>query len=81
MSSVLTPPTRTAGTVKWFSERHGFGFIGRDDGRPDCLVHRFDFRSGVLSTLAAGERVEFAVVEREKGPWAEDVSRLPPRGR
>lgn len=81
MRSVLTNPTRTAGTVKWFNEPHGFGFIGLDDGRPDCFVHRFDFRRGELTTLAAGERVEFAVVEREQGPWADDVTRLPPRAR
>lgn len=79
MSGVLTTPARTAGTVKWFDEPHGFGFIGRDDGRPNCFVHRFDFRGGSLTTLAAGDRVEFAVVEREKGPWADDVTRGPPR--
>lgn len=81
MNGMLTTPTRTTGTVKWFNERHGFGFIGRDDGRPDCFVHRFDFRREGLTTLAPGERVEFAVVEREKGPWADDVTRLSPFGR
>jgi len=81
MSGVPTTPTRTTGTVKWFNERHGFGFIGREDGRLDCFVHRFDVRRGRPTTLAAGERVAFAVVEREKGPWADDVTRLSPYGR
>jgi cold shock CspA family protein len=43
-------------------------------------VHRFDFRHGGLTTLTGGERVEFTVVEREKGPWADDVTRLSPCG-
>lgn len=81
MSSVLTTHVRTTGTVKWFNEQKGFGFIARDDGQPDCFVHRCDFRGGGIApsftTIVAGERVEFAVVEREKGPWADDVTRLP----
>lgn len=80
MSGVPTTPARTTGTVKWFTELHGFGFISRDDGRPDCFVHRFDFRHGGLTTLTGGERVEFTVIEREKGPWADDVTRLSPCG-
>jgi CspA family cold shock protein len=79
MSNVLTGLTRMAGTVKWFNDPKGFGFIARDDGQPDCLVHRFDFHGGEFATLAAGDRVEFAVVEREHGPWADDVTRLPRR--
>ena len=80
MTSAPTIPMRTAGTVKWFDEPKGFGFIARDDGRPDCFVHRFDFRGDDFNTLAAGERVEFAVVEREKGSWADDVTRLQRNG-
>jgi cold shock protein len=77
MTGELTTPTRSAGTVKWFNEAKGFGFIARDDGRPDCLVHRFDLRDG-LENLVAGDRVVFAIVEREKGPWVEGVARLAP---
>jgi cold shock protein len=79
MSNALSSSERSAGTVKWFNEPKGFGFIARDDGRPDCLVHRFDFRGGEFTSLVAGDRVEFAVVERERGPWADDVTRLPRR--
>jgi cold shock protein len=79
MSNAPNSSERSAGTVKWFNEPKGFGFIARDDGRSDCLVHRFDFRGGGFSTLAAGDRVEFAVVERERGPWADDVTMLPRR--
>jgi cold shock CspA family protein/nitroimidazol reductase NimA-like FMN-containing flavoprotein (pyridoxamine 5'-phosphate oxidase superfamily) len=81
MRNVLTTPTRTAGTVKWFYEPQGFGYIDRDDGGPDCFVHRFDFRGGDFRTLTAGERVEFAVVDRQNGPWADDVMRLPHQAR
>jgi CspA family cold shock protein len=79
MSNVLIPPARMAGTVKWFHDPTGFGFIARDDGQRDCLVHRLDFRGGEVSRLAAGDRVEFAVIEREQGPWADDVTMLPRR--
>jgi len=48
----------TAGAVRRFNEPGGFGFIARDDSRPDCFVTRFDFRRGDVTTLAAGERVE-----------------------
>ena len=78
MRSILTAPARTTGTVKWFHEGKSFGFIGRDDGQPDCFVHRFDLRSETLTTLAAGDRVAFDVVEGVRGPTAENVSRLAP---
>ena len=78
MRSSLTAPARTSGTVKWFHEGKSFGFIGRDDGQPDCLVHGFDLRGDDLSTLAAGDRVAFEVVEGVRGPTAENVARLAP---
>jgi CspA family cold shock protein len=79
VSKVPSTSERSSGTVKWFNAPKGFGFIARDDGGQDCLVHRFDFHGGEFTTLAAGDRVEFGVVERERGPWADDVTRLPRR--
>ena len=76
MRSRLTTPMRTTGTVKWFHEGKSFGFIGCDDGQPDCLVHRFDLRGDGLTTLTAGDRVAFDVVEGVRGPTAESVARL-----
>ena len=78
MRSRLTIPARTTGTVKWFHEGKSFGFIGCDDGQPDCLVYRFDLRGDGLTTLTAGARVAFDVVEGVRGPTAENVLRLPP---
>ena len=78
MRSSLTVPARTTGTVKWFHEGKSFGFIGCDDGQPDCLVHRFDLRDENLATLAAGDRVVFEVVEGVRGPTAQNVTRLAP---
>ena len=78
MRSSLTAPARTTGTVKWFHEGKSFGFISCDDGQPDCFVHRFDVRDGHLTTLAAGDRVAFDIVEGVRGPTAENVTRLAP---
>ena len=78
MRSRLAAPARATGTVKWFHEGKSFGFISRDDGQPDCLVHRFDLRGESLTTLATGDRVAFDVVEGVRGPTAENVARLAP---
>ena len=63
---------RHNGTVKWFTERKGFGFIARDDGA-DVFVHYREIRGDGFKTLAEGQRVEFSLVTRDKGPAAEDV--------
>ena len=60
------------GTVKWFNERKGFGFIAREDGA-DVFVHYREIRGDGFKTLAEGQRVEFSLVTRDKGPAAEDV--------
>ena len=63
---------RHNGTVKWFNERKGFGCIAREDGA-DVFVHYREIRGDGFKTLAEGQRVEFSLVTRDKGPAAEDV--------
>jgi len=67
---------RTTGTVKWFNDSKGFGFITPDDGQKDCFVHHSAIQSDGFRTLTEGERVEFEVVQGQKGPAAENVKRL-----
>lgn len=67
---------RIQGTVKWFNGDKGFGFITREDGGKDCFVHHSAIQGGGFKNLNEGERVEFEVVEGQKGPAAENVVRL-----
>jgi len=64
---------RTNGTVKWFNDDKGFGFITREDGEKDCFVHHSAIQGQGFKSLAEGERVEFDVVQGQKGPAAENV--------
>jgi CspA family cold shock protein len=66
----------TTGTVKWFNDSKGFGFITRDDGEKDCFVHHSAIDGQGFKTLAEGERVEFDVVQGAKGPAAENVKKV-----
>src|SRR5688500_18682190 len=72
---------RTTGTVKWFNDAKGFGFITPADGQKDCFVHHSAIQGGGFKTLTEGERVEFDVVQGQKGPAAENVVRLNPPAR
>jgi cold shock protein len=67
---------RIQGTVKWFNGEKGFGFITREDGGKDCFVHHSAIRGEGFKNLTEGERVEFEVVQGQKGPAAENVVRL-----
>lgn len=67
---------RETGTVKWFNAGKGYGFIERDNGEGDVFVHYSAIQSSGFKTLDEGERVEFNVVDSEKGPQAQDVSSL-----
>jgi len=62
------------GTVKWFDEKKGFGFISSTDG-PDIFVHYTNITGDGFKTLAEGDAVEFDIVKGEKGPKAENVIR------
>jgi CspA family cold shock protein len=67
---------RETGSVKWFNSEKGFGFITRENGEKDVFVHHSAIQGGGFRTLNEGERVEFDVVQGQKGPAAENVVRL-----
>ena len=67
---------KTTGTVKWFNEAKGFGFITPDGGAKDCFVHHTAISGSGFKTLAEGEKVEFEIVEGQKGPAAQNVVRV-----
>ena len=64
---------RTKGTVKWFNDQKGFGFITPEDGSKDCFVHHSAIVGNGFKTLTEGARVEFDVVQGAKGPAAQNV--------
>ena len=66
---------RTNGTVKWFNDSKGFGFITPSTGEKDCFVHHSAIQGSGFKTRAEGEQVEFDIVQGQKGPAAETVVR------
>ena len=63
----------TTGTVKWFNEAKGFGFIQQESG-PDVFVHFSAIQGSGFKTLAEGQAVRFPVTQGQKGPQAENVT-------
>ena len=66
----------TTGTVKWFNEEKGFGFIAQENGGPDVFAHFRQIVGDGFKTLAEGQRVEFKVTQGQKGPQAEEIRPL-----
>lgn len=64
--------SKVTGTVKWFNDAKGFGFIEQENG-PDVFVHFSAITAEGFKTLAEGQKVEFKVTDGQKGPQAEDV--------
>lgn len=66
---------RLKGTVKWFNNAKGYGFIGRADG-PDVFVHYSAISSEGYKSLQEGDQVEFEIAEGQKGPQAANVTKV-----
>ena len=67
--------TRIKGTVKWFNNAKGFGFIGQESG-PDVFVHYSAVKSDGYKSLQEGDQVEFEIVQGQKGPQADAVTKV-----
>lgn len=63
------------GTVKWFNESKGFGFLSQEGG-PDVFVHHTEIKSDGFRTLNEGDKVKFEVAESPKGPRASNVEKI-----
>ncbi len=63
----------STGTVKWFNDEKGFGFIAPDDGGKDLFVHHSGIQVSGRASLDEGQKVEYEVGEGQKGPCAVDV--------
>lgn len=64
----------STGTVKWFNDQKGYGFITPDDGGDDLFVHHSEIKTSGYASLQEGQKVEFEVGQGPKGPCATNVS-------
>jgi len=64
------------GTVKWFNDSKGFGFITPDDGGKDLFAHFSEIQAGGFKTLTEGQRVQFVVKQGAKGPQAAEIKAI-----
>lgn len=67
---------RVKGTVKWFNDQKGFGFITPESGQKDVFVHQSAIIANGFRSLAEGDRVEFSIEQGAKGPAAANVSKI-----
>ena len=67
--------SKTKGTVKWFNESKGYGFIEKESG-PDVFAHFRAINGDGFKTLKEGQQVEFTVTQGAKGPQAEDITAI-----
>lgn len=67
--------SQTTGTVKWFNEAKGFGFIAQENG-PDVFAHFRQITGDGFKTLSEGQKVQFTVTQGQKGPQAENIVAL-----
>ena len=65
--------TNQTGTVKWFNEGKGFGFIAQDNGGNDLFAHFSEIRSSGFKTLQENQRVEFDITQPQKGLQASNI--------
>jgi CspA family cold shock protein len=65
--------TTETGTVKWFNEGKGFGFIAPDNGSKDLFAHFSEIKGSGFKTLTESQRVEFEVTQGQKGPQASNI--------
>jgi len=66
----------STGTVKWFNDTKGFGFITVDGSSDECFVHHTSIQGTGFKSLAEGDRVQFDAVQGQKGPAAENVVKI-----
>ena len=68
----MSNPAVVKGTVKWFNETKGFGFIQQENG-PDVFAHFSEIASSGFKTLMEGQQVEFSIAQGQKGPNAVNI--------
>jgi len=67
---------REKGTVKWFNDQKGYGFIAPDSGAKDVFVHHSAIMSAGFRSLSEGDKVEFTIEQNPKGPAAANVDKI-----